>query len=136
MSTDTTFDRFGSMPLILRIACLASGALGLLQLVALIYPAVSPGIDGVALTSPILAAVMGIIHLAVALAIFRRVAWVIPIIIFLPFIQYGILYLEIGIPAQSSLNLNLLFSGIWTIFFCVYFFGFKAHRYFSASENT
>lgn len=133
MSTDTIFDRFGDMPFILRIACLAPGALGLLQLVALIYPAVSPGIDGVTLTSPTLAAVMGIIHLAVAWAIFRRVTWVIPVIILLPFIQYGILYLEIGIPAQSSLNLNLLFAGVWVLFFCVYFFVFKAHRYFRVS---
>lgn len=129
-------DRFGSMPLVLKIGCLASGALGLLQIVALIFPAVSPGIDGTALTSPILAAVMGIIHLAVASAIFRRMTWVIPVVIFLPFIQYGILYLEIGIPAQSSLYVNLLFSGLWALFFCVYFFGFKAYRYFSVSQNA
>ncbi len=128
--------RLGSMPLVLKVGCLASGALGLLQIVALIYPAVSPGIDGVALTSLSLAAVMGIIHLAVAWAIFRRVTWVIPIIIFLPFIQYGILYLEIGIPAQSSLYMNLLFAGLWVLFFCIYLFGFKASRYFRVSQNA
>ena len=128
--------RFGSMPVVLKVGCLASGALGLLQVVALIYPAVSPGIDGVALTSPSLAAVMGLIHLAVAWAIFSRVAWVIPVIIFLPFIQYGILYLENGIPAQSSLDVHLLFGGLWALFFFAYLFGFKAYRYFRVSQNA
>lgn len=136
MSTDTILNRVSSIPVVLRIACLASGALGLLQVAAIIFPAVSPGIDGVALRSPILAAVMGVIHLALAWAIFRRMAWAVPVIILLPFVQYGVLYLETGIPEQSHLKLNLLFSGVWALIFCVYLFGFKAHRYFRVTENA
>lgn len=136
MSTDTFFNRVGSIPLVLRVACLASGTLGLLQVVALIFPVVSPGIDGVVLESSILAASMGTIHLVLAWAIFRRMAWAVPVIILLPIIQYGILYLETGIPEQSHLQLNLLFSGIWALVFGVYLFGFKAHRYFRAGQNA
>ncbi|WLD59629.1 hypothetical protein NFC81_07550 [Salinispirillum sp. LH 10-3-1] len=136
MSTDTILNRVSAIPLILRVACLASGALGLLQLVAIIFPVVSPGIDGVTLRSPELAAVMGVIHVGLAWAIFRRLAWAVPVIILLPFIQYGILYLEVGVPEQSRLRLNLLFSGVWALIFSAYLFGFKAFKYFHATENA
>ncbi|MDX1757387.1 MAG: hypothetical protein R3175_15125 [Marinobacter sp.] len=136
MSTDTVFNRVGAIPLVLRIACLASGVLGLLQVVAPILPAVSPGIEGVVLRSPILATAMGRIHLALAWAIFRRMAWAIWVLLLLPVIQYGFLYLETGIPEQARLQLNVLFSGVWALFFGVYLFGFKAIRYFRAAKHA
>lgn len=69
----TLENRFKDMPQNVRIACLACFGLGVLQLLALIVPALSPQIDGVKLSSPILIIIMGVSHFALGLGIFTKI---------------------------------------------------------------
>lgn len=129
-------DRIVSLPLTLKVLCLASGIIGALQILGLILPVFSPRANGMVLESPILGLAMGVIHLSLAWAVLRRMPLAIPVIIFIPLAQYGIIYMDTGVPSEDVLNKNLFFSGVWMVSFSVYFFVFKASRFFNVSKDA
>jgi hypothetical protein len=126
---------FFTIPIILRIVCGATFCLGILQIVGLLVPAVSPGIDGVAITSPVIGAVMGVAHIVLGWGIFNKLKWTIPIIIVLPFLQYGLFYLQEP-PSSDNLQVNMAMSFGWLIISSLYFFVFGAKSYFEVEANA
>ena len=129
-------NRIASLPMALKVLCLASGIICSLQILGLFIPAVSPRANGMVLESPLSVIAMGFIHLSLAWAIFRRMLLAIPVIIFIPVAQYGILYIDMGLPSKDMVKQHLIFSGIWMVGFTVYFFAFKARQFFNGSKSA
>jgi len=128
------WERFSNIPWVLRIACAATIVLGFFQLLAIIFPAISPNLNGVILTSLHLQIFMAAIHIALGWGIYARKKWSMLLLITLPFFQYGVLFLETSLPEIGELTTEITFSAIWIMFFIGYYFLSSAKVYFSA-EN-
>lgn len=112
--------RFGAMTGILKIACAATFLLGVFQLVAIVLPAVSPNIDGVVLTNPVLQLVAGFGHALLGWGIFGRKSWARPLLVVFPVFQYGVLYIAIQLPPAEIPPLHLVWTAGWAMFFAFY----------------
>ncbi len=126
---------FFTIPIILRVACGATFFLGILQIVGLLVPAVSPRIDGVAIASPVIGTAMGVAHIVLGWGIFNKQKWTMLIIIILPFLQYGLFYLQEP-PSNDILQMNMTMSFGWLVVFALYFFAFGAKSYFEVDANA
>ncbi|WP_426370036.1 hypothetical protein [Pseudocolwellia sp. HL-MZ7] len=124
------YQRVKSIPVILRTVFLASFFIGVFQIVALIFPELSPKMEGEKISSSVLMVFMGAIHLALGLGLFYRKKWSIILLIIFPIMQYSIYYLDTSLPAADKLQIDLIFSFIWAFFFVVYIYGFKYKSYF------
>ncbi len=129
-------DNFNRIPLVLKIVCAASFVLGVLQLIALFIPAVSPQILGLKLTSPSLIIIMGVIHIFIGWGIYTKYFIAMLFVILLPCFQLGILYSEIPFPQMEKLQTIIILSVIWAIFFIVYYYVSSARAYFNMSNNA
>jgi len=128
------YSKFEEMPWLLKIICGATSVLGFLQILAILFPVISPKIDGVSLTTPILMLIMGLVHMAIGWGIFVKKKIVMLVIILSPLFQYGVLYLEIGLPTKDVLQTNgMIFIG-WAVFFTGYYFLSQARPYFNQSK--
>ncbi|WP_375176340.1 hypothetical protein [Marinobacter mobilis] len=130
------FSKLDSIPLVLKIASFALVGIGVLQLLSLFFPSLGPGIEGKELTSPILIVCMGIFHTLLGLAILTSNKLAVPAIIALPAIQYGVFYLNHGLPETEALKLHAIFTGGWVLFFGCYLFFTKAKYYFRGQPNA
>jgi len=128
--TKGLWETFGEIPLLLRIACAASFFLGVFQVIAIILPSASPQIGGASLTNPVLMLVMGVAHIALGWGIFARKKLVMPFLAILPLFQYGVLYLDMGLPDKDAIYTNLGMSFGWLLFFGLYFLSSSVRRYF------
>jgi len=124
------YQRIKSIPVILRTAFLASFILGVFQIVALIFPEISPKMKGEQISSSVLMIFMGCIHIVLGLGIFYRKKWSILLVIIFPLIQYSIYYLDTFLPPVETLQSDLGFSLLWAICFIVYLYVFKYKSYF------
>lgn len=128
--------RFEEMPFLIKIACGATFGLGIFQLVALIFPVVSPKIEGVSISTPLLAILMSFIHIAVGWGIYNKKRWGMLFTAALPLFQYSILYLEIGLPSNEAFQLNLIMCLGWVIFWAGYYYLSNARSYYSNQNNA
>lgn len=118
------------MPLFLKITFGALSVLSFLQLLALFYPTITPMIEGVRLTNSALIIIMGLGHIVVAYGIYIKQRWSMLLIIILPFLQYTILYLDIGLPPNEVLQHNLILSLGWLVIWTAYYYISGAKSYF------
>jgi len=124
------------MPVLIKIVCGATLILGVLQLVAIVFPVVSPQIEGVCISNPLLAILMSLIHLVTGWGIYTKRVWGMFFAATLPFFQYSILYLQIGLPSSEALELNLIFSFAWLLFWGAYYFLSNARKYFNVENSA
>lgn len=124
------------MPLILKLIFGASLVLGLLQIFAIAFPLLSPRILGNSIGSPLLMLIMGVIHVAIGLGIYKKRKWAVALIVLLPAFQFGALYIDRGFVSQQELMSTLIIVLAWAVIFTVYFLRGKAESYFRKSSNA
>ena len=124
------------MPWLLKIICCATTGIGLLQLLSLFFPVLSPGIDGKVLSSIPLVILMSGIHISIGLAILAQKKPVIPAVIVLPLIQYGVLYLEFGSPTLEEFRRHLITSAFLSGFLACYLILTNAKKYFQGNQGV
>ena len=130
------FTNFSSIPLILKIVCAASFSLGLLQLIALVFPVVSPQIQGVKLSSPFLIIITGLIHIYIGWGVYAQKFTAMLLVIISPFLQFSILYAQISLPSEEELQTNIMLSAAWAVIFTLYYFFSSARPYFRDNNIT
>ena len=109
--------KFDSIPWILKISSIATISVGILQLFSLFFPSVALGIDGQALSLAPLIIFMGLFHISIGTLILITNKLAIPAILFMPFIQYGVFYLDHGWPETAVVQKHLILAVAWLIFF-------------------
>lgn len=129
-------ERFEQMPLILKIVCGAAFVLGIFQIAAIIFPILSPKIEGVAIGTSYLMALMGVFHIAIGWGVYAKQKWSMPLIALSPLFQYSILYLDRGLPSEQSIMVNLVFVAIWAVLFVAYFLRKRVKSYFGSISNA
>jgi hypothetical protein len=130
------YQRVKAMPVILRTAFLVSLTLGVLQIIALVFPEIAPKMKGNQISSSILIMCMSCIHIVLGLGIFHRKKWSMFLVIIFPLIQYSVFYLDTVIPVLDDLKTDLGFSLFWAVFFIVYFYFFNYKSYFYEGHNA
>lgn len=129
-------DRFEQMPLVLKIVCGATFVLGVFQLFALVFPFLSPRIEGMVIGAPALVLLMGVFHIAIGLGVYTKQKWTIPLIIISPIFQYSVLYLDKGLPSGEAIKTHIAVVGGWVAFFATYFLLGRAKKYFAGYRNA
>ncbi|MEW8288522.1 MAG: hypothetical protein AB2697_21280 [Candidatus Thiodiazotropha endolucinida] len=124
------------MPIVLKIVCGAALVLGMLQILALVFPSLSPKMLGKSITSPFLMLIVGSFHIAIGLGIYKKQKWSIPLIVLLPIFQFGALYVDRGFLSKQALISTFIFVLAWAVLFSVYFVHSKAGSYFEKSNNA
>ncbi|MCL4694999.1 MAG: hypothetical protein KJ060_21115, partial [Candidatus Hydrogenedentes bacterium] len=109
-----------SMPGLLIIGCVAACIVGLLQLVAIGFPRISPTIDGERLTHPLSQLVMGLGLLLFAWGIFSRRRWARSVLIILPILQYAVFYVDTHRAISEISASHILLTVVWIAFFAFY----------------
>jgi hypothetical protein len=122
--------RITSMPVVLRILCLASFFLGVFQIIGLIFPEIAPKMKGEQISSTVLMVLFGFIHISLGLSIFFRKKWSMFLVIIFPFLQNSIYYLDTNLPTFAQLQIDFVMLLIWATFFSVYFYFYKFKSYF------
>jgi len=128
--------KLDSIPWILKIASIATISVGILQLFSLFFPSVALGIDGQALSLVPLIIFMGLFHILLGTLILITNKLAIPAILFMPFIQYGVFYVDHGWPEIEVVKKHLILSVVWLIFFICYLFFTKAKLYFQKQHSV
>ncbi|BCO31163.1 hypothetical protein TspCOW1_12660 [Thiohalobacter sp. COW1] len=129
-------ERFELMPLILKIVCGAAFVLSIFQIAALFFPILSPQIEGVAINAPFFIVLMGAFYIAIGWGVYAKQKWSIPLIVLSPLFQYGILFLDRGLPSEQAIKVNLLFVAVWAVLFVVYFSRKRVKSYFCGVSNA
>ncbi|OLQ77577.1 hypothetical protein BIT28_16205 [Photobacterium proteolyticum] len=119
------------IPLVLRILCVASFVLGVIQFFSLFTPSLSPYIGEIKVSSPISMMILGGVHVFIALGIFNRWTLAGIIVPLIPIFHYGIIYFELRETRTIELSELLASCLIWGTGFLVYYFIFGAWKYFT-----
>jgi hypothetical protein len=125
-------EKIKAIPLILRISALACAVLGVLQIVSLAFPAVSPNISGHILESVSLILLMGGVHIAAGYGVYLKQSWSFWALAILPIFQYLVLFSEIGFPERGELEGVLIGCGVWFLLWCLYFISPRVRSYYHA----